>query len=168
MDLNPCRCGEIEFEPKHWLEQSGDALVARYEGVCPGCGVQRSFEFALESELPPAPPAYGGDRPSQIIDPGQFLHVAQRLASAVPADPADLDDEEDPEDARDLLAMAVAALEEVLKFVPDGADRVPEEAFTAPEGWMIYHREPGRFRRERLESVLGAYRESLAAYDRQA
>ena len=164
MDLHPCRCGNLDFEPEHWLEQNGEHLVARYQGICPGCGAKRSFEFVLDPQMPPPPPAYGGDRPSQIIDPGQFLHVSQQLAGAVPADPADLGPDEDPEEARELLRMAIAALEEVLKFIPEGADRVPEEAFTAPEGWMIYHREPGRFRRGRLEAVLEAYRHTLAAY----
>ncbi|GLV52650.1 hypothetical protein TBS_32140 [Thermobispora bispora] len=164
MDLHPCRCGNLDFEPAHWLELNGEHLVARYEGTCPGCGTKRSFEFVLDPEIPPLPPAFGGDRPSQIIDPGQFLYVSQQLASAVPADPAELGPDEDLWEAKELLRTAIAALEEVLKFIPEGADRVPEEAFTSPEGWLIYQREPGRFRRRRLEAVLAAYRRILQAY----
>ncbi len=164
MDLNPCRCGEIEFAPRHWLEQQGERLIAVYEGECPGCQAVRRFEFQLVSDMPPAPPAFGGDAPSQLIDPGQFLWVAEQFASSVPADPGDLAPGESREDAQDAMATAVAAVEEVLKFIPQGADAVPEEAFTAPEGWMVYHQEPGRFRRSRLEAVLQAYREGLAAY----
>lgn len=168
MDLHPCRCGELDFEPDHTVEQRGEHLVARYEGRCPGCGVERTFEFTLDPEMPVAPPGIGGDRPSQIIDPGQFLHVARQLASAMPADPTELRGDEEFEDARELLAMATAALAEVLKFIPEGADRVPEEAFTAPEGWMIYHEDPGQFTRGRLQSTLRAYQEVSAAYDRAA
>ncbi len=164
LDLNPCRCGEAEFEPRHWLEQEGDDLVARYEGRCPGCGTSRSFSFVLDPELPPAPPAYGGETPSRIIDPGQFLLVSEQLARHVPADPSELPESE-REAAYELLAVAVAALEEVLKFIPPEAESVPEEAFTAPEGWMLYRDEPGRFRRGRLEAVAASYREGLAAFD---
>lgn len=164
MDLHPCRCGSVDFDPDHWLEQRGEHLVAVYQGNCPGCGAHRSFDFVLDRQPPPAPPAFGGDEPSQIIDPGQFLHVSQALASVMPADPAELGPDEDPDEARELLLMAIAALEEVLKFIPPGGDRVPETAFTEPDGWMVYHREPGRFRRDRLEAVMGAYRRCLAAY----
>ncbi len=166
MDLNPCRCGEAEFEPRHWLEQDGDALVAVYEGDCPSCDQQRRFAFHLDPEMPPAPPAYGGTKPSRLIDPGQFLWVAEQFAKAVPADPIELREPEAREEAEEALEVAVSALEEVLKFVPSGQDSVPEEAFTAPEGWMIYHQDPGRFRRDRLEAVLASYRESLAGYRR--
>lgn len=168
MDLHPCRCGELDFEPDHTVEQRADHLITRYEGRCPGCGVSRTFEFVLDPELPPAPPAYGGDRPSSIIDPGQFLHVGRQLASAMPADPEELRTGEDFEDARELLAMAIAAVAEVLKFVPAGADRVPEEAFTAPDGWMIYHQDPGQFTRNRLQATLHAYQQVLETYDRAA
>jgi hypothetical protein len=168
MDLNPCRCGEVEFEPQHWLEQVGDQLVANYQGTCPGCGTDRMFRFELDSEPPPPAPAYGGDKPSQLIDPGQFLWVAEQLAGSVPADPGELDSTEDQEEAVEALETAVAALEEVLKFVPAGADAVPEEAFTAPEGWMVYQQEPGRFRRDRLRAVLAAYREMLLRHSRAA
>lgn len=164
MDLNPCRCGELEFEPRHWLEQHGEHLVTTYEGECPGCGATRRFEFQLASDMPPAPPTFGGEQASQLIDPGQFLWVAEQFASSVPADPAELTPSESREEAQEALETAVAAVEEVLKFIPDGADSVPEETFTAPEGWMLYHQEPGRFQRYRLEAILEAYREGLAAY----
>ncbi|MGH3737660.1 MAG: hypothetical protein ACRDT6_18920 [Micromonosporaceae bacterium] len=164
MDLHPCRCGEAEFSPSHWLEQDGEDLLARYEGDCGGCGTSRDFSFVLDPELPPPPPAYGGDRPSQLIDPGEFLWVSERLASTTPDDPAELPDAGEREAAAELLETAIAALDEVLKFIPSDADAVPEEAFTAPEGWMVYQKEPGRFRRERLEAVREAYRRSLASY----
>ncbi|MGH3658954.1 MAG: hypothetical protein ACRDUA_20050, partial [Micromonosporaceae bacterium] len=96
--------------------------------------------------------------------PGQYLWVAEQFASSVPADPAELSEAEDRDEATEALEVAIAALDEVLKFIPAGGDAVPEEAFTAPEGWMIYQQEPGRFRRDRLNAVLRAYRESLAGY----
>jgi hypothetical protein len=164
MDLNPCRCGEIELDPQHWLEQVGDDLVANYQGNCPDCGAERTFRFVLDPQPPPPPPGYGGGTPSRLIDPGQFLWVAEQLAATVPADPADLDPGEDREDALEAIETAVAAIEEVLKFIPPGADSVPEDVFTAPEGWMLYDQEPGRFRRERLRTLRDSYRRTLARY----
>ena len=164
MDLNPCRCGETEFDPEHRLEKLDGALVAGYQGTCPGCGTERAFRFVLDPGMPPPPPAYGGDKPSRLIDPGQFLWVAEQLAKSVPADPADLYPGEDREEALEAVETAVAAIEEVLKFIPPGADAVPEEAFTTPEGWMVYHQEPGRFQLDRLRAVVDAYREVLTRY----
>ncbi|HWU90486.1 MAG TPA: hypothetical protein VN253_24645, partial [Kofleriaceae bacterium] len=63
---------------------------------------------------------------------------------------------------RTALARAIAALEEVTKFIPPGADRVPPEALFTPAGRGVYDREPGRFRIARLAAVLDVYRGLLA------
>lgn len=113
--------------------------------------------------LPPPPPAFGGQQPSTIICPGEFLLVAAEAASSAPADPTGLSDRQRGT-TRDALARAVAAVEEVLKFIPEGADAVPETAVTSSAGTALYSQDPGRFSRARLEAVLAAYRESSTAY----
>lgn len=50
--------------------------------------------------------------------------------------------------------------EEVLKFLPPGADHVPGEALFSATGKALYQAEPGRFRKARLEAVLRAYRDA--------
>jgi hypothetical protein len=151
IDLNPCSCGEWSFDVRHTLRSGPDgALIAVYEGACPRCGLPRRFEFALDPATPPPPPAYGGPRPSRIICPGQFALVADHASRA---------------SGRDALARAIAAQQEVIKFIPAGADEVPAEAFTSWEGRALYAREPGRFRRYRLEAVAEAYRDALAGYE---
>jgi hypothetical protein len=42
-------------------------------------------------------------------------------------------------------ACAFAALEEVAKFLPDGADRIPEALFTSDRGRETYRKNPSRF-----------------------
>jgi hypothetical protein len=153
--LHPCPCGDPGPRPEHRLEAQGPALVAVYEATCPGCGRSRRFEFALDDELPPPAPAFGGAAPSTIICPGQFLAHADRLASAVPADPAG-------DDARGRLAEAIAALDEVLKAIPAGADAVPADACFSVTGHRLYLAEPDRFRRARLEAVRAAHRQAIA------
>jgi hypothetical protein len=111
----------------------------------------------LDDELAPAE-KFGGARPSTIIDAGQYMSAAEAAAKQVPVHPGQ------PEQrlhALGRMARAVACLEEVLKWIPAGDDRIPEEAFFTTEGTQIYAREPGRYRRARLEPVLAVYRETL-------
>jgi hypothetical protein len=146
--------------PEHHVDGRADGLVAVYLGGCVGCGEPRTFEFLLDPEMPPAPPAFGGSRPSAIIDAGEFLAVADEAARSVPARLADVD-AAGRERARRLMERAVAALDEVLKHIPADQDRVPEAAITSQRGGPVYRAEPGRFRRIRLDAVRDVYRQSL-------
>lgn len=164
MEFHPCECGEAVFEwSRHRNEQRGDRMVSVYEGVCGRCGAPRHFEFEVTGEIPP-PPAYGGDAPSRIIDPSEFLTVGDDLAAAVPPDPATLDPAA-LDDAYEAIEMAVAALDEVLKFVPAGANGVPPDAFLTDAGRAVYARDPGRFGREQLLGTLSEYRTIRSAYE---
>jgi hypothetical protein len=160
IELHPCACGERAGLDTHRLESGTDGLVAVYEGTCPGCRTHRRFDFALDPELPPGG-KFGGRSLSQVIDAGQYLAVADAAARSVPADTSQLDTDARAH-ARATLARAIAALEEVVKFIPAGADRVPPDALFTPAGRAVYDAEPGRFRKLRLDAVLGAYRELLA------
>jgi hypothetical protein len=166
MDLHPCACGEIRFPRASSVitTTEGDP-ASRYTGVCPQDGAEREFTFRLpERVLPPSPDgevAYGGPEPSRLIDPGEWLSVADAYARSVPSDTAALA-ADGLATARSMLTHAAAAVDEVLKFIPSGADRVPEEAFTTDRGRAAYTKEPGRFRRPRLEAVRDTYR-SIAA-----
>ncbi|MFC7480528.1 hypothetical protein ACFQX7_11395 [Luedemannella flava] len=159
----PCSCDETSLPVRHTLRTSGDDLLAVYQGECPRCGLPRQFAFVLDPATPPPPPAFGGAAPSRIVCPGQFAIAADNAARATPLSPAGLTPTQ-REYGHDALAYAVAAQEEVLKFVPEGADAVPESAFTSPEGARLYAGDPGRFRRARLVAVADAYRSALAQY----
>jgi hypothetical protein len=166
MDLHPCSCGETAVDVSRSLRTGPDGmLLAEYEGPCQRCGLPRKFVFTLDPTVPPPPPAYGGHRPSQIICPGQFAMVADLMARSAVLEPDVLDDRARAR-SRQTLAQALAAQEEVAKFIPTGADAVPADAFTSPEGAALYASERGRFDRFRLSAVEAAYREALAAHDR--
>lgn len=165
MRLRPCACGEEEFAwSEHLRQERGERVTSTYRGVCGSCAAERSFEF----EVPAGPikaAIYGaGDAPSKIIDPGEFLAVSSALAERLPDEPGELTPDE-LDDAIDALEMSVAALAEVLKFIPAGADAVPAEAFTSTRGTELHRVEPERFTRERLESALADRRAVLAAYE---
>ncbi|MFI9030209.1 hypothetical protein [Streptomyces sp. NPDC053560] len=165
MDLHPCECGVADFARQHSLQQQDGAMVSVYEGVCAGCGRQRRFVFKMADELPPPPPAFGGPEPSRIIDPGEFMDVANGIATRVGplllATP-----EEDRRKHRPAVVYSLAAMEEVLKFFPVGQDRIPADVFTSERGRALYDREPGKFSRDLIESNIARKRRMVAGIDR--
>jgi hypothetical protein len=159
VDLHPCACGEARFDPQVAVVVLADGdLATRYNGSCPGCGTAREFLIRLPAEPAPATRfSYGGPEPSQLIDPGQWLTVADRYADLVPAtDPAALDPAQRRR-ATAALTRAIAALDEVLKFIPANANEVPADSFTSDTGRRLHRREPGRFRRDRLAALHDTY-----------
>ncbi|BCJ32409.1 hypothetical protein Asera_65170 [Actinocatenispora sera] len=158
MDLHPCqRCGSVEVEWKSALVDAEGELARSYSGTCT-CGALREFVFRLPA--PGSVPAsgdryhFGGDAPSELLDAGEWLWVADMTASDVPTD--------DPTAGLNALSIAVAAMNEIIKFIPAGAEAVPDEAFWSERGRRVRDQEPGRFDRERLLVVRDSYWSSLA------
>lgn len=151
LDLTPCpACGSAETEWRHALAQVDGVLVAAYDGSCQGCSAEREYLFELpEREHAGGIPNFGGPEPSALLDPGQWLELADQLMAVVPAN--------DSEAAEEVAAFASAAVAEVLKFVPAGADAVPAARFWSAVGRRAYDSQPGRFRRDRLQVVLDTY-----------
>jgi hypothetical protein len=104
---------------------------------------------------------YGDGTPSELIDPGVWLAVADRYARRTPGDGTGLD-AATRRAARKDIAWAAAAVDEVLAFIPRGGTAVPAAAFTSEAGRRIRDREPGRFGRARLEAVRDTYRQIAA------
>jgi hypothetical protein len=167
MDLNPCACGETAFERSSSVVPYEGGLASLYRGRCARCGEEREFVFGLPAEiLIPSgrEVVFGGDAPSQLLDAGEWLWVADRYARSVPAGAERLTGP-DREQVRTRLATAAAALAEVLKFVPPGADAVPRAALWTDRGAAVYVAEPGRFAADRLKAVREVYRETLDRFD---
>jgi hypothetical protein len=141
-----------EAERTHRLEEGVDGLVAAYRGRT-GSGETVEQRFATV----PAAPANG---PSRLIDAGQWHLLATALASSVPADLARLPAGARAEAAR-RLARAIAYLDEVLRFLPAAAMRVPAEAFWTDAGRMHYATRPGAFDRDMLMIERRAWAASL-------
>ncbi len=161
MDLRPCACGERRFARTSSVVSIDGELASRYTGTCARCSAARHFEFRLPPEIlqPPATGmVYGGQEPSELLDPGEWLSVADDYARSVPLG-TKLDGDA-LRSARQRLASAIAALDEVRKFAPAGAVEVPATAFTTAFGRAMWDKEPGRFRLIRLDAVRAAYAES--------
>lgn len=157
--LVPCSCGETEFHSAITVHWEGNQQLKQYAGPCVRCGTPRQFVFA-EAELPLAAPTgrivFGREGSvSTLLDPGQWLALANRAARAVTSDIDEMH-------ARTAMAYAVAALEEVMHFLPANAgdfDSVPEACFVSALGRGVLAREPpGTFRKARLVARLAAYR----------
>ena len=162
MDLHPCEvCGEERFDRTAAVVLADGELLSRYTGECTECGNPREFLFRLPDETPlpdPDEPGFGDERPSELLDAGEWLWVADELAGSVPAEPDGLTPEQ-RRYARRQVRTAAAAVAEARKFVPPGADAVPVEALWSATGRTVYDEEPGRFDVARLELVEGVYRE---------
>jgi hypothetical protein len=151
LELHPCPdCGSGDAPWEQALVEIDGELASSYAAACPGCSAQREYLFGLPARETPVHgwPTFGGPEPSDVIDAGQWLEVAERAVSAVPADPVE---------AGRVLAIAQAAVAEVIKFVPAGADAVPEDEFWTAQGQAVRAAEPGRFRLDRLLVTRDTY-----------
>lgn len=139
----------------HALIARGDDLVSTYTCVCHGA--VRRFEFLI-----PTPTArvgmFGDEAPSVIIGPGEFLKVADGMSRSVPANVSGLTTAQVAE-ARRRVRIAAACLDEIVKFIPEGASSVPAAAFVSETDQEMFAAEPGRFGKSRLQAVAGVYRE---------
>jgi hypothetical protein len=168
IELHPCTCGEPREPGRHRLESRDSGLVAVYGARCQRCGTVRHFEFVMDDEIAPLG-SFGGSKPSQIIDAGEFLAVADSAAQQVrtsaarevPADISGLDDAARHR-ARLLMKRALAAIEEVLKFIRPGEESVSSDALFSARGATIFRNEPARFRKARLQAVRRAYQDAVA------
>lgn len=165
--LHPCGCGATGFGPASTtVVPADDRVTLVLAGPCPGCGTRREFTFHLPAEEPfpdPDQPSFGTSGPSSLIDPGQWLWLADLVPASLPADPATLT-EEQRRQARFDLRTAAAAVGEALLFIPAGGEAVPAGALFSEHGRRVYAGDPGRLRRQRLMAAREALLRLAASY----
>lgn len=103
---------------------------------------------------------------SELIDAGQWKLISaeyahQTLRQDMAYSVARADDEEAYQAIVTGWRLAMDAAGEVLKFIPPGADRVPDEAFWTEMGAAARAEEPERFTREVLERDIEMYQNYL-------
>ncbi|MFG1945199.1 hypothetical protein [Nonomuraea sp. NPDC048826] len=151
LDLHPCACGSADTTWRGGLVSVAGEMVNRYSGDCEECAAPREYLFGLPARpvMPTGYPTFGGPEPSELLDAGEWLWVADLSAGNVPVD--------DPAEAERALKVATAAVAEVVKFVPPGADAVPDDGFWSERGLGMRAAEPGRFDLDRLLVVRDTY-----------
>jgi hypothetical protein len=170
MELRPCVCGEPEFDKTTASMIEDEATVHRYSGHCPNCGRERRFTFRMPDEPPRISfdLVYGwGDEPSRLLDPGEWLAVADLFEANARAELTGVDIADEDRLTRIFyqLSAAIAATEEAAKFLPSGAERVPEEAFRSQPGRQRYELAPERFQRTNLEAEIRDRRDLMADFE---
>ena len=122
---------------------------------------------ALRGDIRPGGLYGEGTEPSVLIDAGQWCGVEGWSAANIGVL---LKETFTPDVANDVakhLEAAHSALAEIGKFLPEGADEVPAEAFWTDAGRLIRERHPEAFRRDRLVRDEAEYRsmaERITAY----
>ncbi|MFC4145214.1 hypothetical protein ACFO0M_02995 [Micromonospora mangrovi] len=160
LDLHGCpQCTSPEVSWSESLVDRDGVLARRYHGDCAQCGLPREFVFALpDRPTPPRPGAavtFGAaDDTSVLLDAGQWVEIADMMALA-----AGLPDVAE-EEAGHWRAVAVACLDEALKFLPAGDGTPPDTAFWSDAGRRLRDRAPERFQR----ADLVARRATLAGH----
>jgi hypothetical protein len=150
LDLTPCDCGSTDADWQHGTGLVDGELASCYDATCMDCGADREYCFGLPpTETGGDFPNFGGPEPSQLLDPGRWLALADQLASMLPPN--------DPQSSAQALTIAAACVAETMKFIPPGERAVPEQAFWTGTGRRLYDEEPGRFQRDRLRIVLETY-----------
>src|SRR5262245_52093704 len=123
LEAIPCpRCGtHAEGEYKYASgdsERGGREIVLR--ATCPTCSTVRELHFhAADDVLRVKTPAFelGGPEHSTVLDPYQLMTELDRLALLAPDVPGG-----DLMPARRAIARALTTLNELMKFVPAGAE----------------------------------------------
>jgi hypothetical protein len=144
--------------------EDGNEWVAHHDLKCLDCGLEWHFDVTVDPEpdrVDGAPEQYRYDpEPSRLIDAGQwYLMFVGGLAMA-----REVQERQGPNGPFDLLELermidgfdsGRAALDEVLKFIPAGQDRVPDSAVWTDQGRWAYGEESAQFTRDRLEDMRG-------------
>lgn len=130
--LEPCpRCGTREPAK---LELRGSGTRWSITGPCPRCQTTRTYAWDTEghpNQGKVLPRQLGDERPSQIIRVGQLIAELDRLLPLV-REPQGLQ----PIEWRASLAAidrAITCLYELLKFVPQGTQLIPDTKLTDDE-----------------------------------
>lgn len=169
MELRPCDCGEAELDARSTPSRDGDGWLQEYHGFCPNCGRERRFVFEMPDGVSSSPTGvrYGpDDQPSRLLDPAEWLAVSDALSDNARLLLAGASlTEEQVTTAYMLLASALAATEEVLKFVPADGDGVPSSAFWTQIGMELFAGAGDRFRADRLASDIAERRRALTDFE---
>jgi len=114
-----------------------------YTGRCQTCRLTRNMRITLPAH-DAGPGLFGGPERSALLDAGQWLAYVD--AQARPGD--------DGPPTRNALRTAAAAIDEVIKFIPAGQDRVCRDDLHA--GLAYFDTQPERFERSELVRTRAA------------
>jgi uncharacterized protein YjbI with pentapeptide repeats len=171
----------------------GQDTACAFTGYCRRCRAPLAFRFRTYGDpvrAPCRPGELGDDQPSEIIRPGDFVAEIDRLSPLVQPDPTRLALEE-WRASRDANSRLLTCLAEIGKFIPPGADAIPDERLSLDElatqarrpevfrhAWLDEQRARHLTIRERviadipridaLETAARPYQREVGTFDRDA
>ena len=153
---HPCACGETDIEPLNYVSgrMADGRTLALLRGPCPSCERPRQIRsWLLHDHYIPIPTGFelvATPDPSRVIGPHEFL--ANVLPADLDADPDTLElPAWDEQFARNVAALR--AINELAKFLPAGADAIPDDAYQG-DGWPAARAEhPECYTRAWIEPV---------------
>lgn len=168
LDLHPCECGSALFRRSDMSISSAPSggSELRFDGPCDVCRQPRDVTFQLAGDRPGLVPgqmaafSFADDEPSAIIDAAQWLGMVEGLAAVCDPHLRKLFVPGGKTAMAGNLAAAANGADEVLKFLPAGAELPPATAFWTKEGTARASRTPADFSRDRL-ALLQFHRRGL-------
>ncbi len=153
VDLECEMAGQVPVERKRKKRERRGKPFMLYEARCQS-GKLLEFEFEIGGLPDPKPGlrrtvSYGGAQPSLIIDAGEWMLVSNRMAEAAPKSVSGLSERKRRE-AASQVEDAIAALDEVVKFIPAKDDAVSSSSLFSPRGKTYFNKDIRRFRRQAL------------------
>jgi len=130
LDLTACPdCGSDDAV---WQRAIDDGAL-RYVGACAHCGAEREYLFSPPYQgLLDDVATFGGPEPSELVDAGQWLAIADAIAGEVPADVVRLVGQArviaGPARRQEVVADALAVDEAAVE-----AERADAQLFVAPD-----------------------------------
>lgn len=161
------QCHERDLGSPRYLSYIASGTLeptGRFDVTCPKCGHQRSVRYRELRESPLAGPGdMGGPDPSQIISPHEFAtelaRCSRELGARTRADvPLLLQLRAIPFVWSPHLNGQTCA-EELAKFLPEGAERIPADRFVTDEARAYLAAHPEQFTRAYIESCVKHYTE---------
>ncbi len=144
-------------------------VIDRYVTVCRRCRDEVQFAFDISEPVtnPKASLPYvlnPTSKPSEVIDAGHWLNLAYGYFEAA----LEAQFEGDPTACRDLALTAAAAIEEVLKFYPEGRSLPPTSAFFTPDSLNNFQQQSQLFHRDVLRGLRDVYRQEAKKSEGQS
>lgn len=143
-----CGKGPLRGSDAQRVAPDSPVLAVRIDAACAACAARSEYRFQLphgtrvdaDSGIPDVNP---GDRPSGIIDVGQWLTLFRAITTKASG-------AADKPEARRLGLEAAQCLEEALKFYEEGNDVPPAGAFFCDRSRQRFRDHPEQFSRQRL------------------
>lgn len=150
---------DVEWRPyTHVVQTGGGRRCLQFRG--PYEGIPRLIDIDVPEDELTGQGGYiiHGLGQSMLVDAGQWLYLSRNFAAKADYHQSLLG-EDRPTDAEAFavyqeLRLSLAAYEELAKFLPPGADIVPEERLWTEEGRRAWRAVPYAFKRDFIEESL--------------